>query len=105
MTVSPRRRGNRALIAVFGILAVLAVLGIVGGGVVLYARTQLDAPDSNHDTQVAIDVSPGESVGRLSDDLAARHLVRSSFWFGWYARIRGLGDKLHAGRFRLDSGM
>ena len=86
MTVSPRRRGNRALIAVFGILAVLAVLGIVGGGVVLNARTQLDAPDST--------TQPYRSS-----------MIRSSFWFGWYARIRGLGDKLHTGRFRLDSGM
>jgi UPF0755 protein len=99
-----RRRG-RGLAVTFAILAVLAVLVVGFGGVVLYARGQLEAPASSHGQVVTVDVRPGESLDQLADDLATKGVVRSAFWFKWFARFKGLADHLHVGRFRLDTGM
>jgi UPF0755 protein len=54
---------------------------------------------------VTIDVAEGETVDGVVADLESHGLVRSAFWFRWYARLRGLGGKLRAGRYRLDTGM
>jgi len=98
---SPHRRLKALLVGG----AVLLILLAAAGGVLLYGRTQLEPVSSSHDRQALVTVAPGESLDQLVNDLAARHLVRSSFWFGWYARFRGLGGRLHPGQFRLDSGM
>jgi UPF0755 protein len=103
--VSAKRRGNRWLIAAFILLAAVIVIGGLGIGTLVYGRSQLDAPAADHTTQVVIEVKPGESLGQLTDDLNAHHLIKSSFFFSWYARYKGLADKLVAGRFRLDTGM
>jgi len=89
----------------FTLVAVLAVLGVVGGGLVLYGRSQLEAPASSHGTPVTVTVQPGESVDQLAGDLQSRGLIRSSFWFGWFARFKNLAANLRAGQFKLDSGM
>jgi UPF0755 protein len=100
-----RRRHGRGLVVAFTAVAVLAVVGVIGGGLVLYGRTQLEAPAAAHGTAVTIDVASGETVDQLASDLQSRGLVRSSFWFGWFAKFKGLGGNLHAGQFKLDSGM
>ena len=104
MVTPPRRRG-RGLACAFLVLALLAVLAVAAGGLVLYARAQLDAPASSHATVVQVEVKQGETVDQLADDLQAKGVVRSSFWFKWFARFKGLADHLHAGRFKLDTGM
>ena len=103
-TRPPRRRG-RALPLLFAALATLAVLAVLGGIAVVYGRTQLEAPAASHDDQVVVTVQPGEGVGQLADDLYADHLIKSSFWFSWFARFKGLGGELQPGNYRLDSGM
>jgi UPF0755 protein len=100
-----RRRHGRGLVIAFAVVAVLAVLVVVGGGLVLYGRSQLEAPTAAHSTIVTVDVSSGESVDQLATDLQSHGLIRSSFWFGWFARVKGLGSNLQAGKFKLDSGM
>ncbi len=101
---APRRRG-RGLACAFAVLGVLAVLVVAGGGVVLYARSQLEAPASSHGQVVTVEVKQGESVDQLADDLQAMGVVRSAFFFKWFARIKGLASHLQAGRFKLDTGM
>ncbi|HEY0411018.1 MAG TPA: endolytic transglycosylase MltG [Candidatus Dormibacteraeota bacterium] len=97
-----RGRGPRILLA----LAVVVVVLLVGaGGTALYARSQLDAPASRHTTGVAIDVASGETLDGLVTELQSHDLVRDPFWFRWYARLRGLGSQLKAGRYHLDTGM
>ena len=101
----PRRRRGRALPVIFSLAATLAVLAVLGVAAVLYGRTQLEAPAASHDDQTVITVVPGEGVGQLADDLAGHHLIKSSFWFSWFARVKGLGGRLQPGNYRLDSGM
>ncbi|HZS15045.1 MAG TPA: endolytic transglycosylase MltG [Candidatus Dormibacteraeota bacterium] len=89
----------------FAVVAVLAVLAVVGGGLVLYGRTQLEAPSATHGAAVTVQVQSGETVDQLAADLQTRGLIRSSFWFGWFAKFKGLASQLRAGQFKLDSGM
>jgi UPF0755 protein len=93
------------LVIAFVVIAVVAVIGVAAGGVVLYGRSQLDAPASAHGTPVTVQVASGESVDQVAADLQNHGLIRSSFWFGWFAKFKGLGGSLHSGAFKLDSGM
>jgi len=102
---APRRRHGRGLVIAFAVVAVLAVLAVVGGGLVLYGRTQLEAPSATHGAAVTVQVQSGETVDQLAADLQTRGLIRSSFWFGWFAKFKGLASQLRAGQFKLDSGM
>ncbi|MGA9776497.1 MAG: endolytic transglycosylase MltG [Candidatus Dormiibacterota bacterium] len=88
-------------------VAVLVLVALVAGGAVLavVGRRELEPVQANHQQQVVITVSRGESLQRLVDDLGAKGLVRSRFFFGMYADVRGLGFKLHSGKFILDRGM
>jgi len=103
--VRPARRRGRGLAIAFVLLALLAVLVVAGGGAALYARTQLDPPASNHAHVVSVQVASGETLDQLADDLQARGIVRSAFWFRWFARFKGLADHLNVGSFKLDTGM
>ncbi|MEA2672626.1 MAG: hypothetical protein QOG45_2846 [Chloroflexota bacterium] len=97
-----RGRGPRILLV---LAIVVAVLVGGAGGTALYARSQLDAPASGTTTTTAIDVASGETLDELVTDLQSHDLVRNPFWFRWFARMRGLGSQLRAGRYRLDTGM
>jgi UPF0755 protein len=99
-----RGQGGRCGL-VFAIVATLVVLAVAGGGAFLYGRTQLDPPASNANAPVTITVHNGESVDALVNDLAGHGLIRSAFWFGWYAHLQGLASKLVAGHFVLDDAM
>ncbi|MBJ7610228.1 MAG: endolytic transglycosylase MltG [Candidatus Dormibacteraeota bacterium] len=89
----------------FAIIGVLVLLAVAGGGTLLYGRSQLDPPAATSSAAVTITVRDGESLDTLVTDLAGHGLIRSSFWFGWYARLQGLGSKLVAGQFVLDDSM
>ena len=105
MTAAPRRRRGRGLACAFLVLALLAVVAVGGGGLVLYARGQLDAPAADHTHTVSVEVKPGETVDQLAAELESDGVIRSAFWFKWFARFKGLAEHLHAGRFKLDTGM
>ncbi len=90
-----RLLGILVLLALVAGLAVVAVLG----------RRELEPLQNNHRQQVVITVSRGESLQRLVEDLGTHRVVRSQFFFGIYADFRGLGFKLHPGKFILDRGM
>lgn len=102
---APRRRHGRGLVIAFAVVAVVAVLAVVGGGLVLYGRSQLEAPSSTHGPVVTVTVQQGETVDQVASDLQSRGLIRSSFWFGWFAKIKNLAANLQAGQFKLDNGM
>jgi UPF0755 protein len=100
------RRGERGRTGViFAIIGVVVLLLALAGGSLLYGRTQLDPPASTAGAPVTITVHSGEGLDTLVSDLASHGLIRSSFWFGWYARLQGLGSKLVPGDFILDDAM
>ncbi|MDQ2959987.1 MAG: endolytic transglycosylase MltG [Candidatus Dormibacteraeota bacterium] len=100
------RRGEQGRAGiVFAVVALILVLAVAAGGTLLYGRTQLDPPATSAGAPVTITVSSGESVDALIADLDYHGVIRSAFWFGWYARFQGLASKLVAGQFKLDSSM
>lgn len=102
MTRATQHGGIGGAFAVFG---GVVVLGVASGGTLVYGRSELAAPSATHHPAERVDVSRGETVDSLADELVAKGLVRSAFWFRLYARLKGLGDNLQAGTFALDDGM
>jgi len=101
-----RRRTSRRMVVVFFVLSALVVLGIGAGATVLYGRSQLEAPAaSGQGHRVSITVASGETVDHLASDLESHGVIRSAFWFGWFARFKGLDGRLHAGSYAVDSAM
>lgn len=98
----PRRKHSGLI---FAAVAILVLLIVVGGGSLLYGRTQLEPPASAAGAPVTITVRDGETLDTLVNDLAKHGVIRSTFWFGWFARLQGLGSKLVAGNFVLDDSM
>jgi UPF0755 protein len=90
---------------IFAVVAILVLLVVAVGGTLLYGRTQLDPPASTANADVTITVRTGEPVDTLVSDLANHQLIRSPFWFGWYAKLEGLASKLVAGNFVLNDAM
>jgi UPF0755 protein len=100
--MSKRRKSRTGCI--FAAVAVVMVLVIAGIGTFLYARVQLE-PEAASGANVAFLVSPGEGVDQLTQDLNAKHLIKSSTWFGVYAKLRGLDNHLRPGIFNLSPAM
>ncbi len=56
--------------------------------------------------QVALKIRPGESTAEIADELQTRGLIRNSYAFRLWARIKGLDTHLQAGVYnKLDSSM
>ncbi len=90
---------------IFAIAGIVIVLLVILGGTLLYGRSQLEPPATAAGAPVTITVRSGEQLDTLVSDLASHGLIRSTFWFGWYARLQGLGSKLLGGEFILDDAM
>lgn len=99
-----RRQAGRSGV-VFAVVGVLVLLVVLAGGTLLYGRSQLDPPAGSAAADVTVTVHAGESVDAVVADLANHGLIRSSFWFGWFARFQGLQSKLMAGNFVLNDAM
>ncbi len=100
------REQQRGIGRVVVVLVVLVVVLVVGGGYAFVTgRSALEAPSPTHGAPVAIHIAGGETVDQVTDDLATHGLIKSRFWFGLYARFKGLGSHLREGQFLLDNGM
>jgi UPF0755 protein len=95
-----RRHPFRTLAAV---LVVLLVAGAVAVG--LIARRELAPVQRNQRQRVVVAVKPHESLSALVATLRDDRLIRSSLVFNLYASAKGLGTRLHPGKFVLDRGM
>src|ERR1017187_4794564 len=96
---------NVFVAAAFAIVGIAVLLVVIGGGTLLCGRSQLDPPATTAGQPVTITVHSGEQLDPLVKDLADLGLIRSAFWFGWFAHLQGLGSRLVAGDFVLDDAM
>ncbi len=88
-------------------IASLALVVLIAGGAMtfVYGRSQLEPVSPSHGRVVSIQVVPGETAGQVTDNLAAKGVIRSRFWFGLYANARNLSAHLRPGMFQVDDGM
>jgi UPF0755 protein len=100
-----RRGQNGRTGVVFAIVGIVVLLAVIVGGALLYGRSQLDSPATTAGPPVTITVQSGEQLDPLVQDLADHGLIRSAFWFGWFAHLQGLGSRLVAGSFVLNDAM
>ena len=91
------------LISCFLVLVVL----VVGAGAALgvVARRDLSAVSNSQSHKVLFTIAKGETVSQVAASLQNRGLIRSSFFFKYFAETKSLQDALKPGRFELDPGM
>ncbi len=95
-------RGHPLRTALAGLLVLVVV---AAAGVAYLARKELEPVQRTQSQQVVVTVGRNESMATLVSTLGKDHLVKSTLFFSLYARVEGLGSKLHQGRFILDRGM
>src|SRR6185503_19860480 len=91
----PRRRGGRVTIVIF--ILVMVPLLVVGSGLVCF-WWELGGESSGAKAVVHLEL--GWGVPRIADELARKHVVRSSFAFNLYARMNG-ENSFQAGTYEL----
>ncbi len=91
------------LISCFLVLVVL----VVGAGAALavVARRDLSAVSPTQTHKVLFTITKGETLDQVAASLEDRRLIRSSFFFKYFAETKSLQHDLKPGRFELDPGM
>ncbi|HYD35249.1 MAG TPA: endolytic transglycosylase MltG [Vitreimonas sp.] len=91
------------LLKTFFIGALLAIL--VLAGVTGYAYTQLQPASSTPTDSTTFVIPKGQAISIIGHRLAEEGLIKNPLAFRAYVKFKGLGDKLQAGSFKLNSGM
>lgn len=68
------------------------------------ADTFLKTPASGESREVFFDVPKGATLGQVAENLAKAGLIGDAGKFTLYARVRGAGKSLQAGRFAMNTG-
>jgi UPF0755 protein len=91
----PRRRGGRVTIVIVSL--VMVPLLVIGSGLVWF-WWELGGESSG--AKAVVHLERGWGVPRIADELARKHVVRSSFAFNLYARMNG-ENSFQAGTYEL----
>ncbi|HWM27705.1 MAG TPA: endolytic transglycosylase MltG [Woeseiaceae bacterium] len=65
----------------------------------------LDAPIAVAADGLTYEIAPGTAFAAVSNDLGARGVISHPRIFRWYARLTGDASKVHAGEYRIESGI
>ena len=92
---------RRVLLACGALLA----LGVAAAaGLWLYAGRWQRAPLAGLTHVVVVEIAPGEPLGRVAEELAARGLIDHPRLFTWLARREGKASRVQAGEYALAPG-
>ncbi len=92
----------------FLLVLIIALIAVgISFYLVNYATPATRAPSQTPGQKVEIifTVRQGESTGEIAENLAQEGLISSPWIFKYYARFRGMDDKIEAGRYALNSDM
>lgn len=96
-------RGRRRIGVGLGVLlAILAALVIAVGW---FALSLFQPFKGDGSSPVPVNISQGESVGAIADDLERKGVISSAFFFEARATVAGRRDDFKAGNFSLKEGM
>jgi UPF0755 protein len=87
----------------------IAVLAAVAASAVIVLGWQavrfLDAPLAVPDQELIYDIAPGTSFAAVSNDLGERGIISHPRIFRWFARLTGDANRIHAGEYRIETGL
>lgn len=79
------------------LLLIVATLALVLIGSVF----SLGQPYSTDNTKIQFIIAKGENIEKISQELAADKIIKSAWYFNWYARWHNLRSKTIAGTYEL----
>jgi UPF0755 protein len=85
------------------VLAAAAAIAVIVAG--WQAVRFLDAPVTVPDRGLIYDIAPGTAFAAVSNDLGERGVITHPRIFRWFARLTGDANKVHAGEYRIDTGI
>ena len=85
--------------------ALLIVFGIVSAVWQKIDESFLSPVDPSDSTEVAFSVESGNSLTRVSKNLEAQNLIKSSTFFKYYCDFAGMGQKIQAGDYLIKRSM
>lgn len=77
----------------------------VAAAVIFFGFQLLRLPVSANKTEITFEVTPGTSLAKISGELRAKGLIRSSRAFQIYASFKGLAAKFKVGEYSLNQSM
>ena len=93
-------RTLRRLLALTVVLAGLAL-----GGAFVLARQWLATPLAIGTEAVTVEVTPGQSLTAVAEDLAGRGVLTHPRWLALYARYTGADARMRAGEYAIQPGV
>lgn len=95
-----RRRGNRIIKLILGVI-ILGIVALGAGG--LYVYSELQPVEGTGAKQVVI--PPGSSVAEIGTILEQAGLIKNGTLFRYYVKLKGIGNHLQAGEYKLTAGL
>lgn len=93
---------KKTKVASFGVLSLIVAASVVA---LFFGYQLLKAPVSSDKTEIVFDVSPGETLTVISNELQTKGLIRNSKSFQLYAKALGLASKFKIGEYSLNRAM
>ncbi|WP_027414955.1 endolytic transglycosylase MltG [Aneurinibacillus terranovensis] len=82
----------------------IALLLIIGGGAVYYGWTGLQPVEIEKGKEKIVVIPPNSSTRAVGKILEENKLIRSAGMFGLYAKLKGIGSQIKAGKYKLTVG-
>lgn len=84
-------------------VVIMAMLGMIVTGFYQWFFAMTRSPIGAEPKEAVVSIAPGTTLSRLSDQLVAQELVEYGLVFNLLGRLTGLGSKLRAGDYRVDT--
>ena len=81
--------------------AVLLIAAVVAGGALLELFSFANTPGSTDIAEQVVAVPAGQGLHATAEELYDRGIIRNTFKFNLYARIKGYDKRVKAGEYRL----
>lgn len=83
----------------------LLIIGALGSGAYFYIKAEIAKPLDRFGVYKDFKIFQGESVSRISQDLADEDIIKNSLYFRLYVWREGIAKSIQAGEYNLSGGM
>jgi UPF0755 protein len=103
MTAAPPNNPKKKHASRFRWLLVVLAIGFLW--LVVDAYQFISTPASSEPEEVVIEISPGMSLGTLSNLLQKQGVISSAAKFGWLVKLKGAARRIKAGEYQISTGL